>query len=70
MAKGLNLQIFEMKEKITKVINDSKMPIAITQMALFELSSQVNAIASQTIEAERKAHEEGGKEDGKEIYKD
>jgi hypothetical protein len=70
MAKGINLQIFEMKEKILKVINDANMPIAITQMTLFELSSQVNGIAVQTIEAERKAYEEGGNEDVKEIHKD
>jgi hypothetical protein len=70
MQKGLNLQIFEMKEKITKVINESNMPITITQMALFEISAQVNGIAAQTIEAERKAFEEGGKEDGEKIHKD
>jgi hypothetical protein len=70
MQKGINLQIFEMKEKITKTINEANMPIAITQMALFELSAQVNGIAAQTIEAERKAFEEGGKGDGEEIHQD
>jgi hypothetical protein len=58
MQKGLNLQIFEMKEKITKVINESNMPITITQLALFEITSQVNSLAAQTIEAERKEFEE------------
>jgi hypothetical protein len=69
MKKGINLQIFEMKEKITKVINEANMPVTITQMALFELSAQVNGIAAQTIEEERKAFEEGGKVDGEEIHK-
>jgi hypothetical protein len=58
MQKGLNLQIFEMKEKITNVINESNVPITITQMVLFELSAQVNGMAAQTIEAERKEFEE------------
>ena len=65
--KGINLQIQELKEKMTKVINEAKLPITINQMALFELSTQVNNLAAQTIEAERKAYEkseEGVKEDG------
>ncbi|HHV09966.1 MAG TPA: hypothetical protein GXX75_06790 [Clostridiales bacterium] len=62
--KGINLQIQELKENLTNVINESNLPITITQMALFELTSQVNSIAAQTIEAERKSHEEEAKKDG------
>lgn len=55
MDKGINLQIQEFKEKLANVINESKMPIAITQMALFELTSQVNNAATQQIQIERQA---------------
>ncbi|MDF2906846.1 MAG: hypothetical protein K0R34_2167 [Herbinix sp.] len=70
MAKGINLQITELKEKLADVINEAKLPPTIVQMALFEINSQVNNLAAQAIESERKALEEGGKEDGKEIHKD
>lgn len=66
MEKGINLQIFELKEKLTKVINDSKLPITVTQMALFELSAQVNGVAMQEIEKERTAYKEG-EQDGQSV---
>lgn len=71
MEIGINLQIQMLKENLTKVINDSKLPITITQMALFEITAQVNNVAAQQIQIERQALEkaqEEVKEDGKEIY--
>jgi hypothetical protein len=72
MEIGINLQIQMLKENLTKVINDSKLPIAITQMALFELTAQVNNVAAQQIQIERQAFEKAQEEvktDGKEIHK-
>ncbi len=74
MEKGFNLQVNELKENITKVVNEANLPITTIQMALFELSTQAGNIAAQTIEVERKAYEEtlkkGADKDGKEIRKD
>ncbi|HHV10414.1 MAG TPA: hypothetical protein GXX75_09085 [Clostridiales bacterium] len=70
MEKGINLQIHELKENMTQVINDAKLPIAVVQMALFELTAQVNNISAQTIENERKAYQEGENQNGKEIHTD
>jgi hypothetical protein len=64
---GINLQIQQLREKLAGVINEAKLPPTIVQMALFEITAQVNAQAVQVIEAEKKALEEGDK-DGKEIH--
>ncbi len=53
--KGPNLQIAEFKERLVTTINESNLPISIVQLALFEVSAQVNAAAAQAIEAERQA---------------
>lgn len=66
---GINLQIQTLKEQLAKIINESNLPPTIVQMVLFEISSQVNALAAQVIEAEKKEQEEGEK-DGKKIRKD
>ncbi|QHQ61397.1 hypothetical protein Ana3638_11945 [Anaerocolumna sedimenticola] len=63
--KGFNLQIVELKENLAKVLNEAKMPTMVKQMALFEISSQVNQLVAQEIEAERKAWEEGEKDGNK-----
>jgi hypothetical protein len=64
---GINLQIQQLKENLAGVINEAKLPPTIVQMALFEITSQVNAQAAQVIEAEKKALEEGVKDE--EIHK-
>ncbi len=63
--KGINLQIFELKQNLAKVLNETKMPTVVKQMALFEITNQVNQLAAQEIEAERKAWEEGEKNGNK-----
>jgi hypothetical protein len=55
MEKGINLQIFELKEKLAKVISESGLPITVLQMIMLELSTQINSLASQQIEAEKQA---------------
>jgi hypothetical protein len=62
MEIGINLQIQMLKENLTKVINDSKLPITITQMALFEITAQVNNVAAQQIQIERQAFEKAKEE--------
>lgn len=71
--KGINLQIQEFKENLLNVINESKLPPAIVQMALGELTAQVDRITEQALEKERQAYEktqEGEITDGQEICKD
>lgn len=71
--KGINLQIQEFKENLSKVINESKLPIVIVQMTLGELTTQIDSIVVQALEAEHKAYEkdkEGDDANGEEICKD
>lgn len=62
---GINLQIQQFKEKLANDINEAKLPPTIVQMVLREMTSQVNELVAQAIEAERKE----GDKDGKEIRK-
>ena len=71
--KGVNLQIQEFKENLLSVINESKLPPVIVQMALGELTVQVDRITEQALEKERQVYEktqEGEITDGEEICKD
>jgi hypothetical protein len=55
---GINLAIQEVKEKIAKDINESKLPPGILLMIINEFLSQIQMQNLRAIEAEKKASEE------------
>ena len=65
--KGINLLIAEAKTGITEAINTANMPPGIMLMILEEIQGQVRAQNAYMVEAERKAMEEGGSDDGETI---
>lgn len=67
MSKGMNLAIQELKENMAKVINESGLPIGVTQLVLSEITNQVAAANMQQIEKEKKLLE---KEEEQEAEKD
>lgn len=67
LEKGLNLRIQEAKEGIASVINISQLPPGIWLMILGEFTDQIQKQNAMMIETERKAYEEGVKQDGQSI---
>lgn len=65
---GINLQIHKFKENLIAVINNANLPPTIVQMALFEITNQVNVLVKQAIEKEKKSEEES-KKDGEKVHK-
>jgi len=59
MEKGVNLQIFELKEEIVKSVNKSVLPMEVKRMILSDITHQVSGVAEQVIQNEKKAFEEG-----------
>jgi MFS-type transporter involved in bile tolerance (Atg22 family) len=62
MEKGFNLQVFELKENIIKVLNDSALPMVTKSTTINELSALLGQYATQAINDDKAAYEAALKE--------
>lgn len=58
MAKGLNTQIVEAKATIVATLNDLKLPVAIIEMLMQEVSGYIHNEVLKALESEKEAPEE------------
>ena len=63
--KGVNLMIFDFKNEIIKVLNDSILPISIKRQVFDEISAQIGIAEEKEIQAERIKYQEDLKEEQK-----
>lgn len=67
MKKGFNLKVFELKENIIKVLNESDLPMVTKSTTINELASLIGQYATQAINDDKAAYEAAlkkGEKDG------
>lgn len=60
-VKGFNLKVFEFKENLIKIVNESDLPMITKNSIVKEISEQLNQVTNQSIQLEKKAYEESCK---------
>lgn len=65
MNKGINLQIEEFKSNIAKLINESNMPIALTEMVIGTILQEIHMVKVQQVEKEKQEFENAEKDEKK-----
>lgn len=58
MEKGFDLKVFELKEALIKVINESDLPTTTKWSVVNELAVELNQFKIQAVQAQKKAFEE------------
>lgn len=56
----MNLEIWEFKEKIVTVINESKLPSMVKQMAFNDIKLQLDILVANDLATEKELKEKGG----------
>ncbi|MDF2635793.1 MAG: hypothetical protein K0R78_2667 [Pelosinus sp.] len=57
MEKGFNLQVFELKESIIKVLNESALPMVTKSSTVNEIAALLAQYTTQAINADKAAFE-------------
>lgn len=73
--KGTNLRIQELRENLSSIINESKLPVAVTTMVISDMLNGLKDAECKMIQIEKQAYEKElaekeGAEDAKEVCKD
>jgi hypothetical protein len=55
--KGTNLRIQELRESLANVINEAKLPVAVTSMVLADMLGGLKDAESKMIQLEKQAYE-------------
>lgn len=58
MEKGINLQIEELKANLATTLNSSNMPVAIIEMVLQGMLTEVNMIKQQQLKKEKQDYDD------------
>jgi len=67
MEKSHDLLWTEFDDALSKLVNEAKITLKAKRTSVQSVYNQLVVNESQTIQTERKAYEEGGKQDGEEI---
>lgn len=62
IEKGFNLQVFELKESIIKILNDSALPMVTKSSTVNEIAALLAQYTTQAINADKAAYEASIKE--------